>query len=240
MPCPPSQAAAGRCEHPRAVGVPLPRRQRGAGGRREPDRAGTGIAIGQHRPVAVDVLPLEPQRLGLACAGVEQEAQRGDRDRMIGLRVVERPSERGEFVVRQVVRLGAGLASPQSLARVGVLAPQSERLGVLHHRRQHRQRPVRRSRARDGEIVEPVAHVLCGNGIDALIAERGQYVAVHAVGVRLPRRGLPSFGAVGEERRRETSAPTGPPPEHGPLRQRRSARAPRAARPRPSARRASA
>ena len=98
----------------------------------------------------MNMLPLEPQRLGLARAGVEQEAHHGDGDRMIRFRAVERPTERGELVVRQVVRLEARLAPPQSLARVGVLAPQSERLGVLHHRRQHRQRPVRRSRARDG------------------------------------------------------------------------------------------
>ena len=103
----------------------------------------------------------------------------------------------------RVVRLEARLAPPQSLARVGVLAPQSERFRVLHHRRQHRQRPVRRSRACGREIVEPVAHVLRTDGIDAPVAEGGQYVPVHAVRVRSPRRGLPAFRAVGEERRRE-------------------------------------
>ena len=77
------------------------------------------------------MLPLEPQRLGLARTGVEKEAQRGDGDRMIRFRAVERPTERRKFVVRQVVRLEARLAPPQSLARIGVLAPQSERLRVL-------------------------------------------------------------------------------------------------------------
>ena len=91
----------------------------GKGGRREPDRAGTSLGIGQHRAIAVHVLPLEPQRLGLARAGVEQEAQRGDGDPMIRFRVVERPTERGKLVVRKVVRLEARLAPPQSLARVG-------------------------------------------------------------------------------------------------------------------------
>ena len=147
--------------------------------------------------------PLEPERLGLARAGVEQETQSGDGDRMIRFRVVERPTERSELVVRQVVRLEARLAPPQSPARVGVLAPHPERLRMLHHRRQHRQRPVRRSRPRDREIVEPVAHVLRGKRIDAPIAEPGQYEMAHAVRVRSPRRGLPAFGAVGEERRRE-------------------------------------
>ena len=122
---------------------------------------------------------------------------------MIRFRIVERQTERRKLVVRQVVRLEARLASPKSLARVGVFAPQPERLCVLHQRRQHRQRPVRRCRPRDREIVEPVAHVLCGHRIDTPIAEGGQNVSVHAVRVRSPRRGLPAFGAVGEERRAE-------------------------------------
>ena len=45
------------------------------------------------------------------------------------------------------------------------------KIGVLHHRRQHRQRPVRRSRARDRQSVEPVAHVLCTDGIDTPVAK---------------------------------------------------------------------
>ena len=101
------------------------------------------------------------------------------------------------------MRLEARLAPPQAPARVGVLGPQSERLRMLHQRRQHRQRPVRRPRARDREIVEPVAHDLRGNRIDASIAEGGQNVPAHAVRVRSPCRGLPSFGTVGEERRAE-------------------------------------
>ena len=68
------------------------------------------------------MLPLEPQRLGLARAGVEQEAQRGDGNRVIRFRAVERPTESGELVVRQVVRLEARLAPPQPPARIGVLA----------------------------------------------------------------------------------------------------------------------
>ena len=196
---------AGRRKHPRAIGAPLLRGEHGAGRRRQPERARPGLRVRQHRAVAVDMLPLEPQRLGLARAGVEQEAERGDGDRPFRLRPVERPTERGELVVRQVVRLEAGLAPPQSLARVGVLAPQSERLGVLHHRGQHRQRPVRRSRPRDRQIVEPVVHVFRGQRIDAATAERGQDVPAHAVRVRIPRRGLPAFRTVGEEHRREVA-----------------------------------
>ncbi|MDE0047573.1 MAG: hypothetical protein OXU19_17220 [bacterium] len=110
-------------------------------------------------------------------AAIEESGQvRGMSDR---LRAVEHPPERGEFVIGQIVRLEAGLAPLQSL----VLAPRTERLGMLHHRRQHRQRPVRRSRPRDRQIVEPVAHVLCRHRIDAAITERGQDVPVHAVRV---------------------------------------------------------
>ena len=184
-----------------AVGAPLLRREDGAGGRRKPDRARTRLAVGQNRVVAVNVLPFEAQRLGLARAGVEQEAQRGDRDRMVRFRAVERTAERGELVVRQIVRLEARLAPPQSLARVGVLAPQSERLRVLHHRRHRRERPVRRAGARCRDIVVPVAHVLRADRIDRATAERRQYPALHGMRVRLSRRRLPPFGAVGEERR---------------------------------------
>ena len=122
------RSAAGRREHPGAVGPARPRGQDGAGGRREPDCARAGLAVRQNSAVPVHVLPPEPQRLGLARAGVEQEVQRGDGNRVIRFRAVERPTERGELVVRQVVRLEARLAPPQSLARVGVLAPQSERM----------------------------------------------------------------------------------------------------------------
>ena len=73
------------------------------------------------------VFPLEPQRIGLARAGVEQEAQCGDGHRMVRLQAIERATERGELVVRQVVRLEASLAALQSFARAGVLAPQAER-----------------------------------------------------------------------------------------------------------------
>ena len=72
------------------------------------------LSVGQHRAVAVNVLPLEPQRLGLARAGVEQEAQRCDGDRMIRFRVVERPTERGKLVVRQ----GSAPRSPSCAAAV--------------------------------------------------------------------------------------------------------------------------
>ena len=197
------RAAAGRREHPGAVGAPLLRREDGAGGRRKPDSPGTRLAVRQHRAVAVNVLPLEPQCLGLARTGVEQEAQRGDGDRVIRFRAVERPTERGELVVRQAVRLKAGLAPPQSLARVGVLAPQSECFRVLHHRRQRRERPVRRARIHGRDVVVPVAHILRADRIDRAVAERGQYPAPHGMRVAFPRRGLPAFGAVGEERRRE-------------------------------------
>ena len=192
MPCPPRQA----------------RREDGAGGRRKPDSPGIRLAVGQHCAVAVNVLPLEPQRLGLARAGVEQEAQRGDGDRPFRLRhAVERPTERGELVVRQVVRqvvcFEACLAPPQSLARVRVLAPQSECFRVLHHRRQRRERPVRRTRIHGRNVVVPVAHVLRADRIDRAVAEGRQYPAPHGVRVAFPRRGLPPLGAVGEERRRE-------------------------------------
>ena len=72
---------------------------------------------------------------------------------MVRFRAVERPTERGELVVRQVVRLETGLAPPQSLARVGVLAPQSECFRVLHHRRHRRERPVRRARTDPAEAI---------------------------------------------------------------------------------------
>ena len=115
----------------RRVGVPqvvhAQRRQprRRADRRREPDRAATSLAVWQHRAVAVHMLPLELRHLGLARAGVDQEAHHGDGDRMVRLRVIERAAERGELVVRivrQVVRLEAGLAPRQSPARAGVLA----------------------------------------------------------------------------------------------------------------------
>ena len=51
----------------------------------QPDRAGTRLAIGQDRAVAVNVLRLEAQRLGLAGAGIDQESQRGDGNRVIRL-----------------------------------------------------------------------------------------------------------------------------------------------------------
>ena len=69
---------AGRREYPRAVGPARPRRERGASRGRQPDHARTGLDVRQHCAVAVNVLPLEQQRLGLAHARVKQEAQRGD------------------------------------------------------------------------------------------------------------------------------------------------------------------
>lgn len=113
--------AAGRREHRRTVGASLPRRK--------PDRARTGLAVRQYRAVAVNLLPFEPQRLGLARSGVERDAHHGGGDRVIGFRV----TERDELVVRRMMCLKACLAPPQFLARVGVLAPRSERLRVPHH-----------------------------------------------------------------------------------------------------------
>ena len=77
---------------------------------------------------------------------------------------------------------------------------------MLHHRRHRRhrrQRPIRRAGVRCRDAVVPVAHVLRAERIDQVVAERGQYPAPHGMRVVLPRRRLPAFGAVGEERRRE-------------------------------------
>ncbi|MCY3822113.1 MAG: hypothetical protein OXH52_22615 [Gammaproteobacteria bacterium] len=142
-----------------------------------------------------------------ARAGVEQEPQHGDGDRPFRLRAVERPTERGELVVRQVVRLEACLAPPQSLAR-GLESsrrrPSASAYFIIDDSTASARFAVP---ARDGQIVEPVAHVLRRHRIDAAIAERGQDVPPHAVRVRIPRRGLPAFGAVGEEHRRGAGAP---------------------------------
>lgn len=122
---------------------------------------------------------------------------------MCCLRIIKRPAEPGELVVRQVVRLEARLASPQPPTRVGVLAPQSKRLDVLHQRRHCRQRPVRRPGMRSCDPIVPVAHILRTDGVNATIAEGGQYPAPHGARVGRPGRRLPAPGAVGEERRRD-------------------------------------
>ena len=56
-------------------------------------------------------------------------------------------------------------------------------------------------RGRDAD--EPAPHVLHANGIDAAVAECGLDPPPHVERIRLPRRGLPAFGAVGDERPRE-------------------------------------
>ena len=101
---------AGRREYPGAIGTAWSCSQDSTSMRREPDRTWTGLQIEQHRTVAVNVLPLEPQRLGLARARVEQEAPRGNGHRIIRFRAVERPTEHRELVVREVVRLEASLS----------------------------------------------------------------------------------------------------------------------------------
>ena len=106
------------CEHP---GAPVAARLRGedcARRRRQPDRPRPRLGVRQYGPVAMDVLPSETQRLRLARFGVEQEAHRRDRDRILDLDLCERQPERRELRIGQVVRLEPALAPPQISARV--------------------------------------------------------------------------------------------------------------------------
>ena len=93
----------------------------GARGRCQPDGSGPGFRIRQDSPLAVHVLPAEPQRLGLARPGVEQEAYDRDGSRVAGFSFGECAAQGGILAVAQVVRLEAGLVAPQSAARVRVL-----------------------------------------------------------------------------------------------------------------------
>ena len=185
--------AAGRREHPGAVGPPLLRREDSAGGRRKPDRARTRLAA-QHRAVAVNVFPLELQRLG-TCARQRKAGSTPRRRRPDGLPLRRRAPDRAQRTPRPAGSTPRSMScAAAALARIGVLPPQSERLGMPHHRRQPRQRAARRPSLRSLEIVEPVVQMLHAARIDPPIIEGRQHEPLHV---------LPAFSSVGEERRRE-------------------------------------
>lgn len=158
----------------RAVGTSLPRR--------EPDLVRTGLAVQQHRAVATNSFHLRPRHLGLARPGVEREAHHGDGDRMICVRPSSARSS------------AANSSSVRYYALKPVLRRRNPSASTCFIIDDSPASAVRRCCPRDGEIVEPVAHVLRADRIDAPTTEGGRSEPLH---------GLPAFSAIGEERRRE-------------------------------------
>ena len=94
---------------------------------------------------------------------------------------------------RGVMRLAAHVA-----AGVGALGAEVPQLGLLHHHREHGERPVGVAGG-GAQRIEPAPHVGAGDVTDAHLCEEGREVAGDQVAVGLAGGGLPAPGVAAQE-----------------------------------------
>ena len=177
-----------------------------ARGARQPDRAWPGLRIGKVDALAANPVPFEGDDFAEAASGQHQQADDGDGLRAIELIAGEHGVEPGHLLGGEKSRLRLHPVSLGVLAGVGVVGAIAPKLGHAHHDGQDRHGAVGAT-GPVGHGREPILDVLDGDGVDGEMAEGGQDVLAHHVGVGLQGPGFPVPGVAveGTPRRRRPS-----------------------------------
>ena len=158
------------------------------GGRRQPDRSRTRLAVREEQPALAIVDPSQRQDLALAAAGQQQQAD--DRNPPVGFAARQNRPETADLRNRQETFAPLPPVAPDAPGRVAVLRPVAVDLRLPHDDRQDRSRPVRR-RGRRVQRSEPALDVPPRYLGDPALPEPRQDLLPVIISVDLERAGFP-------------------------------------------------
>ncbi len=164
---------------------------------RQPDRAGTGLAVAKVQIAFTIVGPFKRQDLRLPASGQKKQAHNRRLRGIQELVAVKHLAEPPHLVRRQEPFAPLPAIAPDARAGIAPLRTVAVTLSLAHDHRKNRRRPVCRDR-RGMERSEPLPYVFCRDAGYLTPPEPRQDLVLEVAEVDLQRTGFPVPGVAAE------------------------------------------